>query len=59
MGTDEDRKRVIGIIAGILMARHLDRVDDLFGGRGREAQRTDKMIAAGCSSLGDFDYEEG
>ena len=45
MGTDEDRKRVIGIIAGILMARHLDRVDDLFGGP-QGSPRTDKMIAA-------------
>jgi hypothetical protein len=29
---DEGRKRVIGIIAGIIMARNLDRADDLFGG---------------------------
>lgn len=29
---DEGRKRVLEIIAGILMARHLDTADDLFGG---------------------------
>jgi hypothetical protein len=28
----EGRKRVIGIIAGIIMARNLDVADDLFGG---------------------------
>jgi hypothetical protein len=45
MGADEGRKRVIAIIAGILMARHLDRADDLFGGP-QGSPRTDKMIAA-------------
>ena len=38
---DEGRKRVIGIIAGIIMARNLD----LFGGP-QGSPRTDKMIAA-------------
>jgi len=33
MGADEGRKRVIGIIAGILMAHHMPVADDLFGGR--------------------------
>jgi hypothetical protein len=42
---DEGRKRVIAIIAGILMARHLDRADDLFGGP-QGSPRTDKMVAA-------------
>lgn len=42
---DEGRKRVIGIIAGIIMARNLDRADDLFGGP-QGSPRTDKMIAA-------------
>jgi hypothetical protein len=42
---DEGRKRVIGIIAGILMSRNLDRADDLFGGP-QGSPRTDKMIAA-------------
>jgi hypothetical protein len=42
---DEGRKRVIGIVAGILVAKHMDVPDDLFGGpQGRP--RTDKMIAA-------------
>ena len=45
METDEGRKRVIGIIAGIIMARNLDRADDLFGGP-QGSPRTDKMIAA-------------
>jgi len=42
---DEGRKRVIGIIAGIIMARNLDTADDLFGGP-QGSPRTDKMIAA-------------
>ena len=42
---DEGRKRVIGIIAGIIMARNLDRADDLFGGP-QGSPRTDKLIAA-------------
>jgi len=42
---DEGRKRVLGIIAGILMARHLDTADDLFGGPDG-SPRTDRMIAA-------------
>jgi hypothetical protein len=42
---DEGRKRVIGIIAGIIMARNLDVADDLFGGP-QGSPRTDKMIAA-------------
>jgi hypothetical protein len=31
-GMDEGRKRVIAIIAGILLAHHMDVADDLFGG---------------------------
>jgi hypothetical protein len=42
---DEGRKRVIGIIAGIIMARNLDRADDLFGGP-QGSPRTDRMVAA-------------
>jgi hypothetical protein len=45
MGADEGRKRVIGIIAGIIMARNLDRADDLFGGP-QGSPRTDRMVAA-------------
>ena len=42
---DEGRKRVLAIVAGILVSKHLDRADDLFGepdGR----PRTDRMVAA-------------
>lgn len=42
---DEGRKRVIGIIAGILLAHHMPVADDLFGGP-QGSPRTDKMIAA-------------
>jgi hypothetical protein len=42
---DEGRKRVIAIIAGIIMARNLDRADDLFGGP-QGSPRTNKMVAA-------------
>ena len=42
---DEGRKRVVGIIAGILLAHHMPVADDLFGGPGG-SPRTDKMIAA-------------
>jgi hypothetical protein len=42
---DEGRKRVVGIIAGILMSRNLNTPGDLFGGP-QGSPRTDKMIAA-------------
>jgi hypothetical protein len=42
---DEGRKRVVAIVAGILVARHLNTADDLFGGP-QGSPRTDKMIAA-------------
>jgi hypothetical protein len=42
---DEGRKRVVAIIAGIIVARHLDTADDLFGGP-QGSTRTDKMVAA-------------
>ena len=42
---DEGRKRVLAIIAGIIVARHLDSADDLFGGP-QGSPRTDKMVAA-------------
>ena len=45
MGADEGRKRVIAIIAGILMAHHMPVADDLFGGP-KGSPRTDKLIAA-------------
>lgn len=42
---DEGRKRVLAIIAGILVAKHLDTADDLFGGP-QGSPRTDRMVAA-------------
>ena len=42
---DEGRKRVIGIIAGILVSRHFNTPDDLFG-TPQGSPRSDKMIAA-------------
>jgi len=41
---DEGRKRVIGIIAAILMARHLKTNEDLFNSR--DSPRSDGMVAA-------------
>jgi hypothetical protein len=41
---DEGRKRVLGIIAGILVARHLKSTDDLFDNR--SSPRTEAMVAA-------------
>jgi hypothetical protein len=41
----EGRKRVLAIMAGIIVARHLDTADDLFGGP-QGSPRTDKMVAA-------------
>jgi len=35
----------VAIIAGIMVARHLDTADDLFGGP-QGSPRTDKMVAA-------------
>jgi hypothetical protein len=42
---DEGRKRVIGIIAGILLSHHMPVADDLFGGP-QGSPRTDRIIAA-------------
>jgi hypothetical protein len=42
---DEGRKRVIGIMAAILTAMHMERADDLFG-TPQGSPRTDKLIAA-------------
>jgi hypothetical protein len=41
---DEGRKRVLVIIAGIIVARHLDTADDLFGGPQGWAERIMKKI---------------
>jgi hypothetical protein len=42
---EEGRKRVLAIVAGILVARHLKTTDDLFGGP-QGSPRTDPLIAA-------------
>ena len=42
---DEGRKRVLAIVAGILVARHLNTADDLFGGP-QGSPRTEAIIAA-------------
>jgi hypothetical protein len=42
---DEGRKRVVAIVAGILVARHLKTAEDLFGGS-QGSPRTDAMVAA-------------
>jgi hypothetical protein len=44
-GMEEGRKRVLAIVAGIIVARHLDTADDFFGGP-QGSPRTDKMVAA-------------
>ncbi len=41
---DEGRKRVLAIIAGILVARLLKTADDLFDSKG--SPRTENMVAA-------------
>ena len=41
---DEGRKRVLGIIAGILVARHLKTTEDLFDTR--DSPRTRSMVTA-------------
>jgi hypothetical protein len=43
---DEGRKRVLAIVAGILVARHLKTTEDLFDNRG--SPRTESMVAAAC-----------
>ena len=41
---EEGRKRVLGIIAGILVARHLRTTDDLFDTR--SSPRAEAMVAS-------------
>jgi hypothetical protein len=41
---DEGRKRVLAIVAGILVARHLKTTQDLFDNR--SSPRTESMVAA-------------
>jgi hypothetical protein len=41
---DEGRKRVLAIVAGILVARHLKTADDLFDTK--PSPRTESLVAA-------------
>ena len=41
---DEGRKRVLAIVAGILVARHLKTADDLFDSK--SSPRTESLVAA-------------
>ena len=41
---DEGRKRVLAIVAGVLVARHLKTTDDLFDSKG--SPRTESLVAA-------------
>ena len=41
---DEGRKRVLAIVAGILVARHLKTTEDLFDNR--PSPRTESIVAA-------------
>lgn len=42
---DEGRKRVLGIMAAILTALHMQTADDLFGGP-QGSQRSDRLVEA-------------
>jgi len=43
-GMDEGRKRLLAIVAGILVARHLKTTDDLFDSR--PSPRTESLVAS-------------
>lgn len=43
---DEGRKRVIGIMAAILVTKHFKTPEDLFGTAQNDSPRSDKMVAA-------------
>jgi hypothetical protein len=48
---DEGRKRVIGIIAGILVANHMDVADDLFAGKSEPVAFAVLYIGLGAYAL--------
>lgn len=52
---DEGRKRVLAIVAGILMARHLKTTDDLFDSR---PQPADGVARGRRRPVGGADHEE-
>jgi len=52
---DEGRKRVLAIVAGILVARHLKTTDDLFDSR---SSAEDGIAHSRCRPVGRADHEE-
>jgi hypothetical protein len=48
---NEGRKRVLAIVAGILVARHLKTTDDLFDSR--SSPRTESLVAAAVQWAGE------
>ena len=52
---EEGRKRVLAIVAGIVVARHLKTTDDLFDSK--PSPRTASIVAA-AGSVGGADHEE-
>jgi hypothetical protein len=54
----EGRKRVVAIIAGILVARHFRTPEDLFG-TPSGSPRSDKMITAAESSKAEYHLGHG
>jgi hypothetical protein len=52
---DQGRKRVLAIVAGILVARHLKTADDLFDSK--PSPRTE-IPGRHCGAVGRADYEE-
>ena len=49
LGMDEGRKRVLAIVAGILVARRLKTTDDLFD---KPVESADRVIGRCCRSVG-------
>jgi hypothetical protein len=54
---EEGRKRVIGVIAGILVARHLKSTEDLHNSR--PSPRTESLIASAVQWADPVDAERG
>ena len=52
--TDEGRKRVLAIVAGILVARHLKTTDDLFDSR---VKPEDRIVGRRRAPVGGADHE--
>ena len=54
-GMEEGRKRVLAIVAGILVARHLKTDDDLFDSKTKPENR---IHGRRCGSVGGADHAE-